>query len=71
MKDFFGNELAVGDTVAYTSYGKAYLRKGVITKITAHRVFIQSDSAWRHPCPPPENVVKMMNVTPIPQERIF
>jgi hypothetical protein len=71
MKDFFGNELAVGDTVAYVGYGKAYLRKGVIEKLTEKCVKIKSDTSWRHPRPPPEKVVKMMNVVTTPVERIF
>lgn len=71
MKDFFGNELAVGDTVAYAGYGTAFLRKGVIEKLTAKCVKIKSDSAWCHPMPPPHNVVKMMNVVATPQEKVF
>jgi hypothetical protein len=70
MKDFFGNELAVGDTVAYVGYGKACLRKGVIEKLTEKCVKIHSDN-YRRPMPPPENVVKMVNVVPVPTERVF
>lgn len=39
-KDYFGNDLAVGDTVAFMETGYRNLTTGTITKITAVMVFI-------------------------------
>lgn len=43
MKDFNGNELAVGDTVAYAQAGYTTLYKGYVVKITAKGVKVAQD----------------------------
>lgn len=50
MKDFLGNELAVGDQVVYLTHTRtsSSLNKGVIKKITPKMVSIEGDS-YRNP----------------------
>ncbi len=60
MKDFFGNELAVGDTVAYMVVGYRSLRTGKIKSIGAakititHPEFMSLDDTYQFP----EQVIK-------------
>lgn len=40
-KDFFGNEILIGDTVAFMQKGYRTLRTGVVDRITPQMVFIK------------------------------
>ena len=42
-KDFFGNEINLGDTVAFMQIGYRQLKKGIIKKITEKMVFIDHE----------------------------
>jgi hypothetical protein len=42
-KDFFGNEIKIGDTVAFMQIGYRRLKNGVIKKITEKMVFIEHE----------------------------
>lgn len=42
-KDFFGNEILIGDTVAFMQKGYRTLRTGVVEKITSQMVFIKHE----------------------------
>lgn len=45
MKDIFGNELEVGDTVAFMEPGYAYaLNKGTVVKLTPQKLKIE----WKY-----------------------
>lgn len=51
MKDVFGNELEIGDTVAFMETGYTYaLKTGIIVKFTPQKVLIEwcKDPKW-HP----------------------
>lgn len=45
-RDFFGTELAVGDTVAFVAPGYRHLAKGKIVKFTEKMVFITYKNTW-------------------------
>jgi len=46
MKDFFGNELSVGDTVAFTPPHYKNFCLGTIVKITAKQIAIEYINTW-------------------------
>ena len=47
-KDFFGEVLEVGDTVAFVAPGYRHLAKGTITKFTEKMVFISYSNTWNY-----------------------
>lgn len=47
MKDFLGQEVAVGDTVVLTAYSGSGLSKGTITKIDPKTVVIMTKGHWK------------------------
>lgn len=47
-KDFFGNKLEVGDTVAFMKVGYRYLVTGTVVKITKQMVVVEYPSEY--PC---------------------
>lgn len=58
MKDVFGNDLEIGDTVAYMEPGYAYaLKKGKITKFTPQKLVIDG-----HQYKFPKQVAKKVEV---------
>ena len=46
MKDFFGNTLEVGDTVAFNHPGYKFLTSGVVVKINVVQVRIEYIPYW-------------------------
>ncbi|QBE66854.1 hypothetical protein [Pseudoduganella lutea] len=65
MKDFLGQELAVGDTVVVPRVGYVDLVKVTIRKITAKRLAVDATAQYRDPGElryvDPLNVVKVPN----------
>jgi uncharacterized phage-like protein YoqJ len=49
MKDFLGNELAVGNKVIYMQQGYREFRIGTIEKFTKHYVILEKDAPRQLP----------------------
>lgn len=48
MKDVFGNELSVGDTVAFYAPGYRSMIKGTVIAFTPKQVRVEYFNTWNH-----------------------
>lgn len=63
MQDFFKRDLAIGDEVAFITYGGSVFTEGVIASFTAKQIRIEFPHSWKPNTPDytlkqPEKVIK-------------